>query len=86
MKRPLPFRQSPPTERTPAQLVAEGIARALRHRPTGQNTRFWLARESGVPQSTITKIEKGRQVGVDLAIVLRLARALGMTVTEFLGE
>jgi transcriptional regulator with XRE-family HTH domain len=36
-----------------------------------------LGRRSGVPQSTVSRLESGRQGGVEFDVLERLARALG---------
>jgi hypothetical protein len=74
------------TEPTFAERVAAGIARGLKKRKPPENTRYWLARVSGVPQSSISKIELHRQRSVDGATALAIAHALGMTLSELIGD
>jgi transcriptional regulator with XRE-family HTH domain len=44
-----------------------------------------LARESGVPQATISRIEKGQRKNPGADVVRRLARALGVTADWLIG-
>ena len=75
--------KEPPTF---AQRVAAGIERELRRRKPPHNTRYWLARASGVPQSSISKIEKGRQRNVDGQNALDLAHALGVSLSRLIAD
>ena len=44
-----------------------------------------LARESGVPQATISRIEKGQRKNPGADVIRRLARALGVTADWLIG-
>jgi transcriptional regulator with XRE-family HTH domain len=44
-----------------------------------------LARESGVPQATISRIEKGQRRNPGADVIRRLARALGVTADWLIG-
>ena len=43
------------------------------------------ARESGVPQATISRIEKGQRRNPGADVIRRLARALGVTADWLIG-
>ena len=44
-----------------------------------------LARESGVPQATISRIEKGQRKNPGADVIRRLARSLGVTADWLIG-
>lgn len=61
-------------------LLVKNLEMKLMGRP-----KAWLARESGVPDSTIGKLLRGeREPGIET--VGRLAKALGCSIGELMGE
>jgi transcriptional regulator with XRE-family HTH domain len=44
-----------------------------------------LARESGVPQATISRVEQGQRRNPGADVIRRLARALGVTADWLIG-
>ncbi len=51
-----------------------------------QMTKAELSKLSGVPRSTLTNLEKGKQLGLTLDYARRLARALGVSIDMLAGD
>ena len=45
-----------------------------------------LSTLSGVPRSTLTNLEKGKQKSLSISSVRRVAKALGVSVDTLIGE
>lgn len=62
------------------ELLRQGIDRHLKGRP-----KSWLSRQSGIPESTISRIMKGeREPGFES--VMKVANAFGCSVDDLIGS
>jgi transcriptional regulator with XRE-family HTH domain len=55
-------------------------------RLSNELTQKQLAQKTGLSQSYINELENGRKSNPSMSVVVKLARALGVPVSELLGE
>jgi transcriptional regulator with XRE-family HTH domain len=67
--------------------MRQSLGGSLRHhRAVLGLTQNALARRAGVSQAYLSQVEAGRRVRVSASILLQLADALGVTVTDLMGK
>jgi transcriptional regulator with XRE-family HTH domain len=67
--------------------MRQSLGGSLRHhRAVLGLTQNALARRAGVSQAYLSQVEAGRRVRVSATILLQLADALGVTVTDLMGK
>lgn len=76
----------PPRKRRHAAEVSLDASTLRTRRSAAGYTQGELAYHAGVDQSQISKIERGAQIDVALSTARRLARALGLTLDELVGD
>lgn len=76
----------PPRKRRHSTEVSIDASTLRIRRGAAGYTQGELAYHAGVDQSQISKIERGAQIDVALSTARRLARALGLTLDELVGN